>query len=292
MPPKSFALLIALLLPLSGHAAVNDVFPADFVSLPVGTSTAGFYGISRKQSGPFQQGSKTLDGHIDSETVALRLTHVFDVGGIKVSPLAVLSWAHMDIDPPALKAALAPQSSGYGDLRLGATAWLLDDREAGHFLGINGILTAPTGTYRAAQSVNTGENRYRYTLAAGWIHPVIDRNLLLEVLPEVTWYGDNDEYLGNRRLEQKNSYALTTYLRYRLTQPWHVHLGWQGNRGGETRINGVDQNNAPGNRRWMIGSTWNVDRNNQLIFRLARDYRIDNGFKLESEAALRWLLMW
>lgn len=279
-------------LPILAGAAVNDVFPADFVSLPTGTTTAALYAFERNSSGPYRAGKKTLNGSFDNQVAALRLTQVMDIAGIKVSPLAVLSWSHLDFTPAALQRALAPEAEGYGDLRLGSTAWLLDDAQAGHFLGLSGILSLPTGTYHVAQPVNVGENRYRFTLSAGWVHPLVVRDLLFEISPEIAWYGDNRRYLGNHRLAQDCSYALTGYLRYRVTLPWQIHVGWQGNWGGSTRIDGIEQNNAPSNQRWMAGVTWNADRYNQLILRLGQDFKADNGFKLDREVALRWMLMW
>lgn len=277
---------------MQASAAVNDVFPADYVSLPTGTTTAAIYLFDRHAGVPYQQGRKAFAGSFDNQVSAVRVTQVMDVAGIKISPLAVLSWSRLDFSPPALRTALAPESSGFGDLRLGATTWLIDDAPAGHFLGFSGILNIPTGTYHPGQAVNIGENRYKFVLGGGWIHPLIARDLLFEISPEVAWYGDNERYLGNRRLAQSTSYALTTYLRYRITLPWQLHVGWQGNWGGRTHLDGIEQNNEAANQRWMAGVTWNANRNHQVILRWAQDYKIENGFKLDREVALRWLMMW
>ncbi len=279
-------------LPILAKAAVNDVLPADYVSLPTGTTTMALYALERNYSGPYSAGRKVLDGSFDNQVVALRFTQVMEIAGLKVSPLAVLSWSRLDFEPFALQRALAPEAAGYGDLRLGSTAWLVEDTQGGHFLGVSGILSLPTGTYHATQPINIGENRYRFVLGAGWVHPLVVRDLLFEISPEIAWYGDNDRYLGHHRLTQDTSYALTSYLRYRSTQPWQVHVGWQGNWGGSTRIDDVGQNNVPANQRWMAGLTWNADHHNHLIFRWGQDYKADNGFKLDREVALRWLLMW
>ncbi len=69
-------------------------------------------------------------------------------------------------------------------------------------------------------------------------------------------------------------------------------MGAQGNDGGATRINGVDQSNAPDNPRVMLGTTFNSDnRKHQWIVRLARDTDIQNGFKTDSELLVRYLWM-
>lgn len=106
--------------------------------------------------------------------------------------------------------------------------------------------------------------------------------------PEIALYGDNDEYVGNRRLEQRISYALTGYLRWRLDPAWHVHLGGQLNRGGETRINGFDQGNPANSNRLMAGMSFFLPEQQQLILRFARDSDIDNGFRTGREFLLRY----
>ena len=64
------------------------------------------------------------------------------------------------------------------------------------------------------------------------------------------------------------------------------------NRGGETRINAVDQNNAPDNSRLMLGTTFLTDdKSHQWIFRVGRDVEAKSGFKTDSEIMLRYLKM-
>lgn len=65
--------------------------------------------------------------------------------------------------------------------------------------------------------------------------------------------GDSDEYVRNSTLEHRNSYALTGYPRLRVTPAWHVHVGGQVNRGGETCINVTGQRNLAGK---LAGDGW------------------------------------
>jgi hypothetical protein len=74
---------------------------------------------------------------------------------------------------------------------------------------------------------------------------------------------------------------------YRITSTWHIHLGEQINRGGETRINGIEQRNPTNNNRVMAGITLFLPEQ-QIALRTARDTRIDNGFRTNHEIALRY----
>jgi hypothetical protein len=280
-----------LILGLSANAAVNDVLPADFFPLATGTTTFAIYAYDRQLSGPYSRGKKLLDGNLSSQVIALRAGHFIEVAGMPVSLVTVLPWSQNSVGPAPLARALGDEARGLGDLRFGATGWLVANRESGEYLGVTGLLFLPTGDYERRQVLNVGENRYKFTLNAGWVRP-LGAGFIFELLPEIAWFGDNTEFAGGRSLSQKTAYALSSYLRYRASSNWQFHLGGQINRGGETQINAVDQHNAPDNSRAMLGTTYLTDdKSHQFIFRVARDVEVKNGFKTDSEFILRYLKM-
>jgi hypothetical protein len=272
-------------------AAVNDVLPADYFPLAAGTSTVAVYGYERKASGYYDQNRKQAEGELNTEILALRVGHFLELAGRPVSVIAVLPWANAGVEPAGLASVFGKDARGMGDLRFGATGWLLSDRNSGQYLGITAMVSLPTGDYERTQALSIGENRYKATLSLGWIQPLAN-SLNLEITPELAWFGDNPDYIHGNKLEQKISYALTGYLRYRLTPNWQLHAGGQLNYGGETKINGTDRNDAPDNSRIMLGTTYNSDsRQHQWIVRLAKDMEIKNGFKTDAELLVRYLWM-
>ena len=284
----AFLRLLSLLLPaLASHAAVNDVMPGDYFPLQSGQTTLTVYAYDREFQGPYANGRQTFDGHIDSTVLALRAARGFRVGDTTVAGVAVLPWSDSRTAPVPLATAMGAKAKGLSDLRLGLTAWLINDKATANYLGISGMLIAPTGDYDGRQVLNAGENRWRFIFSGGWQKDITPR-FLVELSPEIAIYGDNNDYAGKRRLEQRTSYALTGYLRWRVTPTWHVHLGGQFNRGGETRINGVDQRNPANNDRVMAGMSWFLPEQQQVILRLARDMDIDNGFRTGHEILLRY----
>ncbi|MCB4361069.1 transporter [Quatrionicoccus australiensis] len=286
---RHLAAATALMLGLSANAAVNDVLPADFFPLATGTTTFAVYAYNRQFSGPYSHGNKLLDGELSSQIVALRAGHFIEVAGMPVSLVAVLPWSQNAVSPTPLARALGEEARGLGDLRFGATGWLLANRESGEYIGLTSLLFVPSGDYDSRQALNVGENRYKFTLNGGWIKP-LGSGVIFELVPEVAWFGDNTDYVGGRTLKQKTAYALSSHLRYRANQNWQFHLGSQINRGGETRINAVDQHNAPDNSRAVLGTTYLTDdKSHQFIFRVARDLEVKNGFKINSEIMLRYM---
>lgn len=272
-------------------AAVNDVLPGDFFPLAAGTSTLATYLYDRKSEGPYVKGHVPLDGQLDTRIVALRVGHFFEVGGQPLSLIAVVPWADASVAPAPLAAALGREARGMGDLRLGATQWLLTDRERGDYLAVSAMVSLPTGDYERDQIISIGEHRTKLTLSLGWLKN-LSGQFALELTPELAWYGDNDHYLGNHTLSQQSTFALTGYLRYRATPNWQFHVGGQINRGGATRIDDVGQDNAPDNARLMLGTTFTTnDRKHQWIVRAAGDTSIENGFKNNSELLVRYLWM-
>jgi hypothetical protein len=279
--------LICLLMPVAGYAAVNDVLPGDYYPLQPGQTSLTAYAYDRELQGPYAGGRKTFDGRIDSTILSLRAARFFQIGDTTLAGVVVLPWSDTQTAPAPLATALGAKAQGLSDLRLGLTAWLINDKTTAHYLGLSGMLLAPTGEYNAQQVLNAGENRWRYVLSAGWQKDITPR-FLVELSPEIAFYGDNDNYAGNRRLEQRTSQALTGYLRWRISPAWHVHVGGQLNRGGETRINGVDQHNPANNDRVMAGISWFLPGQQQVILRVARDTAIDNGFGTGREILLRY----
>ncbi len=271
----------------AAHAAVNDILPGDYFPLQPGQTTLTVYAYERDLQGPYAGGRKTFDGRINSTVLVLRAARIFRIGDTTVAGVAVLPWSDSRTDPAPLATAMGAKAKGLSDLRLGLTAWLINDKATANYLGVSGMLIAPTGDYDVRQVLNAGENRWRFVLSAGWQKDITPR-FLVELSPEIAFYGDNAGYTGNRRLEQRMGRALTGYLRWRFSPAWHVHLGGQVNRGGETRINGVDQRNQPNNDRVMAGMSWFLPDQQQVILRLARDTEIDNGFRTGREILLRY----
>lgn len=275
-------------------AAVNDVLPTDYFPSATGRSTLAVYAYDRKASGLYAAGKKVADGELATHIMALRIGHSFEVLGRPLSIIAVVPWARATLDPPTLGNTAEGNTSGHfasgmGDLRLGATTWVVANRASGQYLGISAMIAMPFGDYDRQQIINIGENRYKATLSMGLIQPLTP-TLALDLTPEIAWFGDNADYFGGTRLSQKTAYALTGYLRYRATSNWQFYGGAQVNDGGETRVNQVRQNNAPDNSRLLLGTTFIDDtRQHQWIARVARDIDIKNGFKAQAEFLLRYL---
>ena len=271
-------------------AAVNDIYPTDFVALPAGSVNVTIYSTQQKIKGPYTDGIRTVAGEASVNQAALRASRLFDVGENQQyawAPVAVLSYADVNTNP-ALDARLARDISGLGDLRLGNAFWFHIDRPNRTYGLVSLFVGIPTADYNTSRTLNVAENRMRYILSAGWMQP-FGGNWLIDISPEVAMYGKDDRYLATRVRTQDTSYALTTYLRYRQSDALQFYGGAQINRGGATQIDGVEITGAPNNTRMYLGTLFFTAPKQQWQLRYSRDIQIDNGLRAEGEISLRYL---
>lgn len=275
----------------AASAAVNDIYPTDFIALPNGSVNVTIYSTHQKVRGPYTDGVRTVAGEASINQFALRASRVFAVGSNQQyawAPVAVLTYADVNTNT-ALDTRLARDISGIGDLRLGNAFWFHIDRQNRTYGMVSLFVGLPTADYNTSRTLNVAENRMRYVLSAGWMQP-IGGKWLIDISPEVAVYGEDDRYLGTRIRTQDTSYALTTYLRYRQSDVWQFYGGAQINRGGATQVGGTEITGAPNNTRMYVGSMLFTSPKQQWQLRYSRDVQIDNGLRSEGEISLRYLV--
>ncbi|MDE1167315.1 MAG: transporter [Pseudomonas sp.] len=113
------------------------------------------------------------------------------------------------------------------------------------FLSGAAWLTVPTGDYDKKKVINIGANRWVFKPEIAFGTPI--GPTWLEFNTYVSLYGDNDDYLGNNKLEQKPLYAVEGHYSYTINRALWVSLDATYNVGGETRINGDWQDNKKEN---------------------------------------------
>lgn len=106
-------------------------------------------------------------------------------------------------------------------------------------------LTAPTGDYDKGRAINIGANRWVMKPEIAFGHPI--GPTWLELNTWVSLYGDNDDYLGDRKLEQRPLYAIEGHYSYTINRALWVSLDATWSKGGETKIDGVNQDNEQEN---------------------------------------------
>ncbi len=282
-------LLALLCFPFAGFAAVNDMMPTDYVTLPGGYTTVTAYAYFRDIDGLYVRGSRNPKAELNAQIVAVRLSHFLEGTSVPVALTAILPAARAGIEDPA-PSGFNDQSVGLADPRFSLTVWPISDPDRTHYLGVTAMVLPPLGEYHKHDALNIGENRWQAVALLGWTRALSER-WIVDVSPEITWYGDNRHYLGSNRLSQDISYALTGYLRYRIHPDHQLMLGAQWNEGGATSLNGSNFSEAARTRKLYAGWMGNLGANTMFMLRYGHDVKTENGLNIDNELMLR-LLWW
>lgn len=106
-------------------------------------------------------------------------------------------------------------------------------------------ITAPTGDYDKDRVINIGSNRWVFKPELGFGTPI--GPTWLEINTWVSLFGDNDDYHGDSKLEQKPLYAIEGHYSYTINRALWVSADATYSRGGESRIDGDWQDNKQEN---------------------------------------------
>ncbi|MNV35418.1 hypothetical protein D3C71_1268660 [compost metagenome] len=149
----------------------------------------------------------------------------------------------------------------------------------------------PIGSYDNDRAVNLGENRWKFTLQAGFITGLTD-NLTLDLAADVTYFGKNNDF-GPTSVTQKQSelYQGQALLRYNFTERFDVRASVSRLWGGESEVNDAELDDKPGTQKFTIGTAYFVTPTTQLMLNYGRDTSVDNGFKESDRINLRIMQM-
>jgi hypothetical protein len=120
-------------------------------------------------------------------------------------------------------------------------------------IGTSLTITAPIGDYDDKKLLNIGNNRWSVRPELGFSQNF--GRLTLEVMPAVTLYTDNDEFLGQTK-SQDPLYSVQGHLIYSFRRGFWGSVSGTYYTGGRTELNGIGQHDLEENYR--IGATLSV----------------------------------
>lgn len=282
---KKFKLLVTVCLLSSFYqslnAAVNDLIPSDYEA-PLSNSSVMSLNYLTKELN-----TSTLDKnqYIKQNTYALRYTYGLDIDG-KILALGIaVPYSDLKTNGEILSSAIGQKSSGLSDTVFSSSYWFINDRKKRDFLALTMTVTTPNGHYNQLQNLNAGENRYKTTFAIGYITKLTD-SVLFELSPEIGIYGDNKTQ--NSTIEQKNSYAITSNLRYKPNNKYELFTGFQHNYLGDSIKNDITQNSDYFYQKYSVGAAYYTDKFNQIMIRFAHESDKEYGLSADKEMLIRY----
>lgn len=268
-------------------ASAIDVDAGDYTALPAGTDLGLVYYQHAERNALYGKGSKLpLQAGLDSDVGILRGVHFMDIGGYIVDPQFLLPFGSLKGKEGT---SFLGEASGVGDLILAATVWLVNKPDTNTYFGITPFLFLPTGSYDKNKALNLGENRSKFTLQAGYITGLTSR-LSLDVVGDFTLYGRNKEFgPAGATMKQEPSFQGQVHLRYHVTPSFDLRAGLSRTWTGETKVDGVDQDDRGATTKALLGAAYFLTPKTQLMANYGRDLSVREGFKEENRINLRLL---
>jgi hypothetical protein len=244
---RTGAALVVGILAAAMTAEAQQLEPRTYTNTPVGMNFLLLGYAYTTGDVAFDTSAPIEDGHITVHSALLGYARSLDVWGRAGKIDVVLPYAWLS---GTAKVAGQPQSrevSGLADpqvrgsvLLYGAPALTLEEFESYDqdlILGASFTVTAPLGQYDSDKLVNIGTNRWSFKpeigLSKTW-GPVT-----LELAPSVTFYTDNDDFFGHKKLERDPVYAVQGHVIYHTRRGFWAALDATYYAGGATTINGV-----------------------------------------------------
>jgi hypothetical protein len=262
------ALLLASQL---SSSAVGDG-PRAYMLAPAGSSILAGYGL-------FLDGNQALNPGISSNTLditvdvgVLQYTHTFELAGQSGGLFLIAPYGSTEGTFNTRRFTRSGESSGLGDLQLGAVFGLYGSPsmevadyiayDPGFSAGLLARITAPTGEYDETKVINLGANRWGlqvgvpmgYYLGDSFLDPCLTS---FELLPSVYFFGDNSDPFRAGGSGQDPLYQIEAHITRNLGRMFWVSLDANYQFGGETTTDGVKGNDHK--ESFALGCTLGVN---------------------------------
>ena len=145
-------------------------------------------------------------------------------------------------------------------------------------VGASLTITAPTGLYSSNKLLNLGSNRWSFNPQFAVSHPFgTGQKWQLDTYANAAFYTENSSYQRVTILRQQLLPGLEGHISYSVSDSLWASLDTRYSFGGDTFVNGVDQNNRQQNL--ILGSEVNISLNkqNSLVFEFAKPLVHRNG---------------
>ena len=243
-------LYVIALAMMSNITFAIDLQPGE-IKAPAGTFNAAQMSYVYVEKGDkYTHGSKTSStSNIKQNAFLLRLSHAFEINQIPAIVYAASTINHLENrDIPN---AANTNSNGIGDTTLVFALWPYVDRAKEEYLGLATYLTLPTGEYDKNSAVNIGSNVYQTAFQAGYQRKLVNNVNWMSAL-DVVLAGDNNQFLGNKKLEKDPLYNFQTGLQYVFNPTYSASVGYFYTVGGESTVNSIDQGNINKIHRYQL----------------------------------------
>lgn len=287
MKNRSVRIMLALLCAtgLASPAAAIDGAPGDYAFPGDGRTLFLTYGQATRATEFSLDGAGEIPGsRLNTSAIVLRMVHYREIGGRKYSfqafgPVGKIGTARIG-------GADAPVKDGIGDLTVAASTFFAASSDpAGSTVGLTMFLTAPTGAYEFGK-VSLGSGTWSLTPQIGVIQG-FGNGLFFDGYLDATFRRDHTE--DGVEISQDPSIQVQAYLRYQPSMATSISVGYSGIFDGKIEYDGVYTGQKTRVDQLRFFTNHFVTEDTQLQLQLARDIKVEGGFKNDAVAQIRFL---
>lgn len=278
----------AMMLMASITAHAIDVDAGDYEPAPPGTDVGLLYLQHASRDALYSNGKRVSGKNgLDSDVGIFRAVHFTTIAGMTADPQVLIPFGRLkgkdDMSDPL------GSSSGVGDPILAATFWVQNDPENKVYTGITPYIYIPLGSYDKKDPLNLGENRWKYNLQIAHVRR-LSEHVSMDLVGDVMLFGDNNDFGSQgKTLEQKPMAQAQAWFRYHLSPTADLRFLVSKTFGGETKVDGVSQDDRTSTTKVGIGGSFFVGPKTQIIAIVGKDVEVENGFKEEARLNIRVL---
>ena len=280
---------------LHSHATYADIGdgPRAYFPPPVNTNVFSVYGMRVEGNSTLSTGIVNPGLEVDVDLLIAQYTRTMSISDRYVSFTVVQPTGDLTSTvtlPNAPNFRSQTKSNGLGDTQILVSAGLYNlppltkenyaSFKPGFSVGGLARLTLPTGEYDENKSANLGANRYSMQFGApitfGFGESFLDPRLTtFDLLPSVTFFGDNDDPFRAGTVSQSPLYKLEAHLTHNFNPGIWASIDGIYTYGGETETDGQKGDNEQ--RSLNMGATLGVQFSKSLGLKLSYGTTIDRN---------------
>lgn len=147
----------------------------------------------------------------------------------------------------------------------------------------------PLGQYSSSQFFNLGTGRFQISPRIGLTHYI--GKFILEAYASAWFFTRNDDFYRGNSIEQDAMVAFQVHAAYRFRRGWWGAVSFGQSFGGETRLNGVRQDNSQTNNRVGVTFAFPLARTHALKIVLTSGISTRAGADFNT-VAIAWQHRW
>ncbi|HRS57354.1 MAG TPA: transporter [Desulfomonilia bacterium] len=284
---KNISILMVLLILACPVVAFADD-SMDFFPLAPGTNMFNLYYNKISADTFYADGSKANeDFNLRGDIGVFRGAAYYNVGPFTALTALLVPFGNTNLDttvstPGGPVQVHAASPAGLGDILLHTAVWVVNDKEKGFFFAPDLFITPPTGEYDKDKNMNMGENRWSFMPGLAVAKVLTSKGTFAQAKISTKFYTKNDEYttatgVTGCGLEQEPLYQFQGFLTQFLNQKTYISLNYFYNYGGETKVDGVKQDDKIKTHSVQFGISRNIAENVDLLIKYTKDVSVDNG---------------